>query len=380
MGARRTAIIPLFLLVPAFLSAESVFSVLNLPQASVIQALLLALVVGGIVLAIFLLETLRRSRERKATFSAAETAFSLKCESLGLDPAERQIIVRMARSEPSADPSGLLGNLSQFEHSVEREVQSLRQETDPLRKTEMEDLLFSLRKKLGFVLIDNDYPLVSTRNLAVGQPVMILGREPGAVIVPQARVVNTRELFFTVQYDARKETSLAFRRGDKIRIAFSRQGDAYYEAELTVAAFDRPGWIDFYHTLDLQRRQLRKDVRVDADFPLKFRLLEPGDPLDRERLGSLLHTARITDISGGGLCLLQENEVKPNGLLSLNFNLPQTPLTGIQAKVLRVSPQPEHDETRFRLHLQYVDLDPSQKDKIIKFVFERLRQRKQPRQ
>ncbi len=337
------------------------------------------LVIGAIIIVtifIIILEAGRRAKERHDRKITSETTFNLKVSDLGLTEKEKEEIEKMAGPKKYDEMNSIISSINIFEHHVDKEIERLGITPDPFKKTKAEETITGIRKKLRFNYLDNDYPLVSTRNISIGQPMVLLNRE-GRTVIQMARVVTNKELFFRVQYDTQLEPKISLQRGDRIKVAFPRHGDAMYEIDLTVAAFERPGWIDFYHTLNLTRRQLRRDVRLDANFPLKLRVLETSDPVEKERLGKNLINGRISDISGGGLSFLIDSPLKPEDILSLNFSLSETPVTGIQAKLLRVNPQQIKDETFFRHHMQYLGIDPIQKEKIVKYVFEKMRERKQ---
>jgi c-di-GMP-binding flagellar brake protein YcgR len=358
--------------------ADNFFQILSFPKPSTFQVLL---VLGGVVLIVVfvvLYEAGRRSRERRDRKRSAQTAFNLKASDLGLTDKEKSEVQQMAGGAGHyQEMNSILASVDVFEQYVEQEVRRLMATPDPYQKTEGEDILTGLRKKLGYNYLESEHPLISTRNISVGQPLTLLSRQSKAPIIHQVRVVSNKELFFRVQYDAQNETQISLQRGDRVLAVFARYGDAMYQIELTVAAFDRPGWIDFYHTLHLGRRQLRKDVRLDVNFPIKFRLMDSKDPVEKERLGADLLSAKIADISGGGLSFINDSPLKPEDVLSLNFSLSETPVTGVQARLLRVNPQQGKDETVFKHHMQYLDLDPAQKEKIVKYVFEKMRQKKQ---
>jgi len=348
---------------------------LNFPKVTPLSIFLFSALIVGIAVSVVVYELRRRRKEQHEKETISETNFNLRSQAIGLDDHEKSFLRKMATLSGANELAHIHGSITLFEEAVDKEIRLLTGSPDPSRKTELEDLILSLRKKMGFVYLDPELPLPSTRNISIGQPIMVFGREKSTAIISSARVVNNRELFFTIQYDPKTESAISLRRGDPIRIVFARQGDALYDVEVPVASFERPGWIDLYHTLVLRRQQLRRDVRVDASFPLKFRLLQARKPEEKDRLGSLLHSGRILDISGGGISFINDQEIKPESLLSLNFNLPQTTVTGVQAKLLRVSPIYTADDTKYRMHMQYIDLEPAQKEKIVKFVFEKLRLR-----
>jgi c-di-GMP-binding flagellar brake protein YcgR len=116
---------------------------------------------------------------------------------------------------------------------------------------------------------------------------------------------------------------------------------------------------------------------VDIHAPLKFRVAETRDPPGKDRFGDSLMSAFIANISAEGLCFISNAPLKPEDVLSLSFSLSEVPITDVRAKLLRVDPHQGKEDKVFKHHMQYVDIDPVQKEKIIKYVFEKIRQKKE---
>ena len=88
---------------------------------------------------------------------------------------------------------------------------------------------------------------------------------------------------------------------------------------------------------------------------------------------------RISDISGGGGCIIIDKPLVPGDIVSLTFQLSSGHFSGIVCKILRVSLQEIHDKIIYRHSLQFVNMDQRDREKIVKYVFEKQRQLSQLR-
>jgi len=362
------------------LAGDSEFSILNLPKATVAQFFMVFGALCLLVLFAFLFEKARTRKTVLESNRAMRKIFEQRARATGLTDAEAERLWKMARMVRSSDAQMIFDVVSIFEQGVEKSVAPLiRNPGSHDERLDTESLIASIRRKLKFNHIDNEHPLVSTRNIGVGQIVMVFPGHSSLPILQQARVVANFEFHLRLQYDPSKEAPVRIARGDRLRLSFARQHDGWYDIDMTVAAADSIGWIELHHTMALNRRQLRQDVRIEAAFPLKFRLVRTPDASEKERLGAAPQTVKVSDISGGGLSFTTDSPLTPEDVLSLSFQLPDNVVSGVQAKILRISEQTdkEKDTTSYCHHMQYVNIDPVQKEKIIKYVFERMRKNNQ---
>ncbi|MFH0919191.1 MAG: PilZ domain-containing protein [Fibrobacterota bacterium] len=370
-----------FFLLPALLAAEEDYSVLNLPRSGSTQILLFIGILVALVVFALLFEKMRKKKTTAEADSALRKSFEQRARNTGLTDAEAERLWKMARqSRKPADAQMVFDVVSVFEHCVERSVSPLILAPGSHdERLDTEALIASIRRKLKFSRIDNDHALESTRNIGVGQAVAVFSSRSALPVIRQARVVANFEFYLRLQYDPAKENPVRIMRGDKVRLSFTRQGDGAYEIDMTVAVADAAGWLELHHTLQFERRQLRRDVRIDAAFPIKFRLVRTPDPSEKERLGATPQNARVADISGGGLSFTADNPLTAQDVLSLSFQLPDNVLSGIQGKVLRISEtqNKEKDRALYRHHMQYTHIDSAQKEKIVKYVFDRMRKNNQ---
>lgn len=108
---------------------------------------------------------------------------------------------------------------------------------------------------------------------------------------------------------------------------------------------------------NIQRIQRRDYFRMDAKEKVKYRLLGTDNEYKE---------TNTVDISGGGLAIAVDEEIKEESLLELYLDLPDLKTTKLKGKVMN----------RFSLTdgqavgLLFVDIDDSTRDKIIQWLFD----------
>jgi c-di-GMP-binding flagellar brake protein YcgR len=118
------------------------------------------------------------------------------------------------------------------------------------------------------------------------------------------------------------------------------------------------------------RIQRRDFVRVPAILPVEFGIISP----DQDLTAIKTYKANTIDISGGGLKLLTNILVKERDLLQLTLFLEGEAmiLSGI---VIRANIEVEEDNPKpASVGVQFVNIHESDRDKVVKFVFDWQRQ------
>jgi len=341
------------------------------PQAGVI----IGLVTGFFaVLMIFIFGyVIRLRRYKRKQIQNVKKVFKARTEQLGLSSVEIQLLVDLQHQEPAHHPSALLDSLSLYERCVHCFFQQKKLDTPGANQQYIIDLLASLRRKIGFDSISPEHPLVSTRNIPIGQSGVLF--QPGVrqPLIGRANVTENTEQFFKMHYNTEEQQRVVMQRGDMLRLAFARKNDCLYGIELRVAHFDPSGVITFYHTLDLKRNQLREFVRIAMQSMGKIRLIRTtAEQPDVLKIGESAQV-RIVDLSGGGVSFLWQKTLRPGDMLTLQFSLKEEKFVGLRGKVLRVSLQESDVEQQFRHHVQFVGIEAAEQERIVKFVFEKLR-------
>jgi len=81
------------------------------------------------------------------------------------------------------------------------------------------------------------------------------------------------------------------------------------------------------------------------------------------------------NISGSGMNMVVEEPVEPGQIIQTHFVLSRIPLVFIDAfgEVLRVTPADENGTVTYNLGIEFLDLKPSDRERIITCVFKRQR-------
>ena len=316
--------------------------------------------------------TMRRRENNEYSFKQ----FNDTAARLLLTNDEINLLKKLLHHEPNLQPHIVFQSISFFERSVDLEVRSLAGSSVPAALLERTDvLLASLRKKLGFNTLPLEHPLISTRNLTVGQAGSIFGRSNRTPLVQKARVVDINEFSLKIGFDTEHEEPFQIARGNRVRFVFARQSDGVYGILLTaVSVAPQQGLLEFYHTMEIRRNQLRQYVRIEVLLPLKVRLIATVNPETSEIKKGAMVECRMVDISGGGMSFTSDHSLKPGDTVSLQFALSLGAFAGIGAKIIRVSLQDGKSTTMYKHHVQFADIEPKKRDLIVRFVFEKQRQ------
>ena len=313
----------------------------------------------------------KRTEEKRKTVNL----FLENKERCKLTDVEAEYLQSLLRHQNVTDPHVIFQSLQLFEKCLDSEVLEILQSHPGQEELRAKDELISeIRRKLGFHHLPLEHPLVSTRNISMGQIGSVFGRNNNRPLFRKVTVVDNGPFVFRIQYDVEKEDVVHIVAGNSVRFAFARQNDGLYGVEVEVAKAENAGTIDLYHTLNMRRNQLRQYVRIETGLTLKFRLIKTPDPLKSEvKVGELI-AAKLSDISGGGLSFLYEKSLRLGDIVSLNFDLPGASCAGITGKIVHLSLREGKNGALFKNHVQFVNIEPRKREKIITYVFEKERQ------
>jgi len=323
----------------------------------------------------FLIYGARSYRRRTEQEVRSKDLFLENAVRLGLTTEERSKLSDLLSHQKVLEPHTIFQSLPLFEQAIDAEVDRMLGEGVPAGVDGPEErLLTGIRKRLGFSHLPLEHPLVSTRNIAVGQAGSVFTKEDNKPLFHKATVVANNSFFFTIQYDPEKEEPHRLGPGDVIRFAFARQNDGLYGAQVKVKGAEEAGSIDLLHTTDLRRNQLRQYLRVETNLTLRFRLLSTKDPEKSEIQRGHLITSKMADISGGGLSFLYEQSLRLGDLVALSFELPGQVFSGITGKIVHLTLLEGKSAQVFKHHIQFVNIDQRKREGIIKYVFDKERQ------
>lgn len=350
---------------------------LNLPTAPI------GVIIGVSVVTAFLVGVvvyigIKQHRERKAKVREhAERNFNSLARQHGLNDAEISELKRLLKPIIPHQPDAVFNSLAIFEDAVELECKKIRNKWGLNAKAENATLtLHTLRNKIGYSNIAYEQPIASTRNLDIGQFIAISTPDTGLPIVEQAVVSEITELTFAVYYpigDEKRPTNIS----KNPKVSFTRNGDGLYDAQLAlVEALPSDGKIIFEHTRDISRNQMRKYVRMVVDIPLKCRVLRRVDRSKLPAAGQFIEEATIVDIGGGGVAFVAEVELDPEDVISLVFAINKRKFA-VKGLVIAVSEQEGRKGVRYKHRIAFTDIDKSDVERIVKFIFQRQREQVQ---
>lgn len=345
----------------------------NTPRFALnVTILLILLMAFGTLVVINIHRFLKKRLEDK---KQSATFFLENKERCHLDDAEAAFLTSLLRHQNVPEPHVIFQSLELFEKCLDSEVREILQSRPSGEDLKAKDAFISeIRRKIGFHHLPLEHPLVSTRNISMGQVGTAFGKNSNRPLVRKATVVENGPFSFRIQYDVEKEDVIRITAGQSLRFAFSRQNDGLYGVQTDVARAEQAGTVDLYHTIDMRRNQLRQFVRIETGLALKFRLVKTLDPLKSEVKPGELIAARLADISGGGLSFLYEKPLRLGDVVSLNFDLPGASCAGMTGKIVHLSLREAKGGTLFKNHVQFVDIEPRKREKIINYIFEKERQ------
>ncbi len=319
-----------------------------------------------------------RRKSDKIQEELSSKLFGDGCERARLTREEMNVLLGIVAFAPDPPTKGhlIFESLPLYERCLDVYIEhTLRVQTSAGRIEEQDDILLRLRKKMGYAILSPEQPVVSTRNLSVGQKVSIFVSENKNDAFG-ATVTHVGEFWFTVRLleDFMGIVSLGGR--EKI-LAFLRQGDAAYSVTARVKEYLQSGEISFFHSIKLSRNQHRQYMRLDISLGLRYTLLtkigEEDKPLGEPQIG---HTA---DISGGGVCLVAKTPLRVGDEISLSINIPGSAVGGIKSKVLKVIAVDSRGGTQYRHLVQFISIEPQQRERIVKYIFDKHREMLQMR-
>ena len=315
-----------------------------------------------------------RRKHEKIQEDLSTSLFDQGCERARLTRDEMNVLNGIVAFAPDPDKKGYLifESLPLYERCLEEYVAEIfpRLAASPERIKEYDELLLRLRKKMNYAILAPEQPIVSTRNLSVGQKmsVYVPGQKDDSF---SASVAHVGEFWFKlrIQEDFMGLVNLG---GAERILAFLRQGDASYTVTVKVREVLQGGEITFYHNIKLSRNQHRQYMRLDVNVPLKYRIVH-REGFDERQSNSVL-SAHTADISGGGVCLVAKEPLRVGDIIMLSIYIPGCPISDVESKVLRVIELSGRGNVQYRHLVQFVSIEPQDREKIVKYIFDKHRE------
>jgi len=330
------------------------------------------MLVAAILAGLFYL--MRSFRKKEISREQMETLFVDKMDRADLSADERGVVERMLSHVRVMEPHAIFQSLQLFEQCVDADVNYLLKNGDSGDPDGREGkLLSAIRNKLGYSHLSLEHPLLSTRNISIGQSGSLFGKDASKPIFRHVSVVDNNSFFFTIKYNVENEEVFHLARGTLVRFVFARQADGLYGVQVPVTDIGIPGTLTLAHTLDVKRNQLRQHVRMETNLPLRIRLISTKDPETSEVKRGEMVTTKMLDISGGGLSFTYDKSLRLNDIVSMNFDVPGSAFAGVTGRIVHLTLREGKGLAMYKHHVQFVDIEPHKRELIIKYVFEKER-------
>jgi c-di-GMP-binding flagellar brake protein YcgR len=317
-------------------------------------------------------KTIQHGRE---VLGRTEALFSENARRCKLTEPEIEFIKALTLGHNLGQPHVIFQSLTLFEQCVDAYIRRFLESRPAPNELEESDRLFvELRGKLGFDHLALEHPLASSRNISTGQGGSLFSKDGGRALFRKVTVVGNSPFYLTLRYNVEKEEVRHLLGGQIVRFAFARQSDGLYGFQSLVAKADGAGTIDLLHTTELKRNQLRQYVRIETSLPLRFRLIQTPDPDKSDIKRDESCTAKMCDVSGGGLSFIYEKSLRLGDVISLSFDLPGAACAGVMGKIVHLTLREGKDGPLFKNHVQFVNIETRKREKIISYVFEKERQ------
>lgn len=295
--------------------------------------------------------------------------FNDNAKRVGLTENEIKLIRKIIVAGEDSRADTIFEIPSVYEKSVEAYIQEVQAQ----KKGSLVpwDELKTLRKKLGFHQTSPEQWLTGTRQMSHQAKISLISAKDNKY---SAKVTEVSEMNWVVQLLDSGVSGL--KSGDHLTFSFIRNGDAEYTGKVQVLSLDSDSLI-LGHTLELERKQLRNWVRVEVNLPCQVILLtELNLKLSQASLQMPKGTAlsgRITDISGGGVCMRMDQLLPAGSLVKVSFDLPQSSVRQVTTEIISSSVGNTAEKTHYILRAKFKDIDNTVQEKIVRFVFEKNR-------
>ena len=312
-------------------------------------------------------------KAKKTEKNVSEDIFNDMIVKADLYPLEKKKLLDLLKHQFIPYRHSIFQSAALFERCVDAEVKLILltaksgEELD-----ESEQILSNLRKKMGFAYLPLEHPLLSSRNIEIGQTVTVFPANGKNALINHGILLANKETYFRIGYKTDNNKSVPVHVGDELKLAFARQADGVYGLTTEVYAVGTELYFDCLHTLEFQRNQLRQYVRMEVNLPLRVRKInfgkkDAGEPSPKNT------EVKLCDISGGGLSFFHTEPFATGDRISMNFTLTSGKFSGIEGKILRITNVEGKNGVHFRHHVQFINIEQSQRDRIIRFIFEKQR-------
>lgn len=218
--------------------------------------------------------------------------------------------------------------------------------------------------------------LVEKIPLRIGQKLQI--RRKDAKEWFNSAIQEIRDGYIHIMMPFLKERPLVLRRNEKVVIRFFSEHSSFtFDTNVIGELADNIKLYRLDYPQEINRVQQRDHVRLPVIIDVEYVILEEKE---KEKKANYKKTTTV-DLSGGGMKLLTREKIEPGTLLLLVFSLPlknRPELIEIKSLVVRcIKVEPTREV--YHLGIKFENINLSQEDKIVRYVFEKMAQQKRLR-
>jgi hypothetical protein len=274
-------------------------------------------------------------------------------------PEQIKLLKDILSFSDSPNVAAVFSSLLVFENAIEAYFE---QKLATLDQNTFEDIR-NLREKLGYLRLPEETPYLSTRHLQAGQSILVIDENTGNRFAANIRDVN--EKWIEIDNSVSKAKV-----GDPISFSHTRMGDGEYTIFSKIERVTAQSLV-VEHTRSLVRKQLRNWVRIEISQPLEVIVKSTKNT---ELTNGSKVIGKIKDLSGGGLSLAIPYQLNQGDQVICSFHLAKVPMKSIQGKIIRVVPKPSKSDQLYTHSMEFVDLETQDREKVVRYVFDRQRQ------
>jgi c-di-GMP-binding flagellar brake protein YcgR len=208
--------------------------------------------------------------------------------------------------------------------------------------------------------------------LKVNQPVEIELPEVGKVRY-RSRVEGIFSNKITLAAPLQQGQIVDLSPGTKVKVSYADQL-AVYSFISRVISLNRPSppTVTLGEPYDFQRTQRRNFVRVEANLSIVFAQVDEN----YEPVGGTCSGTTV-DLSGGGLMFICNVELKCGDILDTTVYISDKDSAKALGRVVRFVENRPKAKQKYSVGLEFTVIEESERDKIIKFIFNRQRELRQ---
>ena len=329
--------------------------------------LLLGFVVA-LVLSMIAYPLIRRFRWQRNLWNT----FGASAEERGLSDKQRRLLERVARADKMKHPLLLLTSLKAFDRHVGGYAGKLDRRSDQSAEPRLNEIT-EIRRQLGFDRPAPGQPVYSTREIQVGQTIMVWPVKGGPKGFCSCFVIHVDERAITVVPLISEENKYlnALTEGDKVKVRFWREGDTEYRfRSQVVETMPEATTVKIRHSQRLEHIQKRDFFRLDTNFSLSLfpAVAKNGNGLQGDNGSGDPDAIEVvvTNVSGGGLAVVATAAIETESVLTVDPKFEDSfPLAGLVCRVIKVLKDPRGH----RMSLEFVDLPPQRERELVRTIY-----------